>query len=128
MMDISQIGKFVEVGYRALENREEIEYVAGRIQPYVDMVKADADLFPRITKLLAAIFPADPNAPRPTYDVKWVQRALNDCGAEPQLAVDGRYGEHTRDAVSVFQRRHDLLVDGWLGPMTMAVLHVLAGS
>lgn len=122
--------KYVEVGYRALEHREEIEYLAGRVQPYVDMIKADApDLFPQAAKLFGELFPADPNAPKPTYDVKWVQRRLNAMAVEMSpLAVDGDYGEKTYEAVKSFQIQHGLVADGWLGPKTMAVLHALSGA
>ena len=36
---------------------------------------------------------------------------------------DGQYGNDTAAAVKQFQSRNDLVVDGYLGPSTMAVLH-----
>ncbi len=43
--------------------------------------------------------------------------------------ADGRYGEKTRDAVILFQRRNGLAVDGRVGPATAAALGVtLSGS
>ena len=38
--------------------------------------------------------------------------------------ADGRYGEKTRDAVRLFQRRNGLAVDGRVGPKTAAALGV----
>ena len=43
--------------------------------------------------------------------------------------ADGRYGEDTRNAVRLFQRRNGLTVDGKVGPSTAAALGVtLSGS
>ena len=41
-----------------------------------------------------------------------------------QGTADGRYGEDTRDAVRLFQRRNGLPVDGRVGPATAAALGV----
>lgn len=44
-------------------------------------------------------------------------------------SADGRYGEATRDAVKLFQRRNGLDVDGKVGPATAAALGVtLSGA
>ena len=44
-------------------------------------------------------------------------------------SADGRYGEATRDAVRLFQRRNGLPVDGKVGPKTAAALGVtLSGT
>jgi hypothetical protein len=50
-----------------------------------------------------------------------VQRALG-------LPADGVYGRRTRAAVRRFQRRHDLTVDGVIGPETLAELGISADS
>ena len=42
--------------------------------------------------------------------------------------ADGKYGEATRDAVMLFQRRNGLTVDGRVGPDTAAALGVTLSS
>jgi putative chitinase len=32
-------------------------------------------------------------------NIRWLQSALNDLGAQPQVLVDGRYGPHTAEAI-----------------------------
>jgi len=48
----------------------------------------------------------------------WLQKSLNDLGAEPKLAVDGRPGPATRQAVIKFQKAAGLAADGKAGPAT----------
>lgn len=56
-------------------------------------------------------------------DVTKVQKRLIQYGYMSGSA-DGRYGEKTRDAVKLFQRRNGLTVDGKVGPSTAAALGV----
>ena len=61
-------------------------------------------------------------------DVVKVQKRLIQYGYLSGTA-DGRYGEKTRDAVILFQKRNALTVDGRVGPRTAAALGVtLSGS
>lgn len=53
--------------------------------------------------------------------VRDVQEALQTHG-QPGVAVDGRFGPQTRDAVRAFQREHHLREDGIVGPQTAAAL------
>jgi putative chitinase len=55
-------------------------------------------------------------------DVKQLQEALNDLGADPKLVVDGRYGPATRRAVREFQAAAGIKVDGIAGPATEAAI------
>lgn len=58
----------------------------------------------------------------PMDDVRELQLALNQLGADPALTVDGRYGPATEAAVKVFQRSQKLKADGIAGPATRAVI------
>ena len=55
-------------------------------------------------------------------DLQTRLQALNYLDGE----ADGKYGEKTRDAVMLFQRRNGLTVDGRVGPDTAAALGVRA--
>lgn len=55
-------------------------------------------------------------APRPnTYDMVWVQWALNQLGSYPSLLIDGISGTNTKRAIRAFQKAHKLRVDGIAG-------------
>jgi putative chitinase len=54
--------------------------------------------------------------------VRWLQKALNDLGADPKLVVDGRYGQATRRAVKEFQAAAGIVADGIAGPVTEAAI------
>jgi peptidoglycan hydrolase-like protein with peptidoglycan-binding domain len=51
-----------------------------------------------------------------------LQQRLNDAGANPPLAVDGKFGPGTQRAVIAFQRANGLQPDGVVGPKTRAKL------
>lgn len=57
-------------------------------------------------------------------DVKELQKALNDLGADPKLVVDGRYGPNTKQAVRDFQATAGIKVDGIAGPVTEAAIRL----
>jgi len=54
--------------------------------------------------------------------LKWLQKALNDLGTDPELAVDGRYGPATRRAVMKFQTAAGIAADGNVTPATEAAI------
>jgi peptidoglycan hydrolase-like protein with peptidoglycan-binding domain len=54
-------------------------------------------------------------------DVAWIQRALNQI-ISAGLAVDGKLGPQTREAIKNFQRSRGLTADGIVGPTTEAAL------
>ncbi len=55
-------------------------------------------------------------------DVKFVQDAMNRLGWQPELKVDGNYGEKTSKAVQHFQKSFGMKVD-FAGPETVEALH-----
>lgn len=55
-------------------------------------------------------------------DYKAVQQALNKAGASPPLVTDGKWGAKSTEALKAFQRAHSLVVDGALGPKSLAAL------
>ena len=67
--------------------------------------------------------PAEPwEAGEEDDNVKGLQEALNDLGANPKLVVDGRYGPATRKAVKEFQAAAGIVADGIAGPVTEAAV------
>ena len=72
---------------------------------------------------------ANDGAPLPAWqaadtdgDTGWLQQALNDLGASPPLALDGRYGPATVAAVRWFQSTVGVPADGVAGEVTRAAL------
>jgi lysozyme family protein len=62
------------------------------------------------------------------HDTLWLQDALNKCGADPKLLVDGNYGRGTRAAVTAFQNQAGITADGLAGPQTFGVLETKLAS
>jgi peptidoglycan hydrolase-like protein with peptidoglycan-binding domain len=60
--------------------------------------------------------------------VKNLQQRLNAAGADPPLKDDGAFGPLTRGAVEQFQRQQGLVVDGKIGPRTLAALDAVAAA
>lgn len=66
-----------------------------------------------------------PDLPAPPVDARdafWLQSALNQFGADPQLEVDGIRGPATRNAVRAYQLSKGLDADGLVGPATLAAI------
>ena len=59
--------------------------------------------------------------------VKTIQQKLKNWGYYTG-AVDGIYGQKTKEAVKYFQRRNKLAVDGIAGPKTLAAMGISASS
>jgi putative chitinase len=58
------------------------------------------------------------------FDTLWLQKALNDLGADPPLTLDGLYGPGTTAAVKDFQKSAKIKVDGVAGEVTRAALRL----
>jgi putative peptidoglycan binding protein len=57
-----------------------------------------------------------------TGTMVWVQQSLNTLGANPQLGVDGIYGDGTEAALRQFQRAHGVNVNGLPTRATIAAM------
>lgn len=111
--------------YRAVQEKEVVEEVIPRLKPYViiarslvQMVQNDADLWLKLEAIAHYVFPEGAAAPA-LPDMQWVQKALNAFGAKQtppfHIPVDGISGEHTGDAIAIFQTASGLDVDRWFG-------------
>jgi len=104
--DIRTITRVINGGYNGLaERREWFEKVWGLLQKKGTAPEAWATAS------------AD-------EDTGWLQEALNDLGAVPQLVVDGRYGPETERAVKWFQEIVGLKADGIAGDVTRAAIRL----
>jgi peptidoglycan hydrolase-like protein with peptidoglycan-binding domain len=61
-------------------------------------------------------------------NISTVQAALNALGANPQLVVDGVYGDHTRDAIIAFQTMHGIKADGLVSATLLQALGLPTNS
>lgn len=110
--------------YRAFQEKEAVEEVIPRLKPYgiiarslVEMVQNDKDLWLKLEAIFHHIVPDGGMPALP--DMAWVQKALNAFGATQtppfHIPVDGINGEHTGDAVAIFQRTVGIQEDRWFG-------------
>lgn len=121
--DASVVGKFVGDG--------EFRYGVKDTQlGVIPMMKRIVELRPDLALPTpfptATDAPAAPPAPAPVpeghHDAAALQRALNELGTEPELAVDNSFGRATRHAVMAFQRVAGLKDDGISGQATWAAI------
>jgi murein L,D-transpeptidase YcbB/YkuD len=107
----------------ATTNAGRIKRTYELIQPILALYLANAkEIETNVTMLAEAFGVTHPEAKSSIeiparYDVKWIQRQLNKY-LGTNLDLDGDYGTATKDAVSHFQKRQNLPVDGWVGPAT----------
>lgn len=107
----------------AAADRDDIREITRVVNGGFNGLKSRRAWFTRIYPLLTG----DPDAAgwhdaAPSDDVRDLQIALNQLGADPRLEEDGRYGPGTEAAVKAFQRSQKLKVDGVAGPATRAVI------
>jgi peptidoglycan hydrolase-like protein with peptidoglycan-binding domain len=118
------LGTFMQIGFRLLQNREEIGKTWGQLEPIIRQAIAAA---PQLKELAQKLAPEmlqgtmTASAGEPTYDVRWVQSGLNQV-MNAGLEVDGDMGPVTGEAIKKFQAANNLVVDGWMGTATAAAL------
>ena len=111
--------------YREIERlAPQVVKVAGEIQallPKVQLVMGQA--IELGNKIAPELMPAAKQPAEQVFDAKWLQASLNEVMGT-NLVVDGIVGPLTRNAVETFQKMHSppLVVDGWAGVQTMALL------
>lgn len=86
------------------------------------LIMAMMQLDPSIDFDGGAVTQTLPPPPADIRDAFWLQRALNQFGADPQLDVDGIRGPATRNAVRSYQLSKGLDTDGLVGPATLAAI------
>ena len=117
------VGQIVGIALRIVSKRDKIAELWGQIVPLVEDIRGGNP--GKISKLLDELIPEgelEEGKQQPQeYTVEWLQESLNALGANPELTVDGTYGEATMDAVMDYQTAHPPLVpDGWAGVQTQA--------
>ena len=111
--------------YREIERlAPQVVKVAVEIQallPKVQLVMGQA--IELGNKIAPELMPAAKQPAEQVFDAKWLQASLNEVMGT-NLVVDGIVGPLTRNAVETFQKMHSppLVVDGWAGVQTMALL------
>ncbi|WP_066337137.1 peptidoglycan-binding protein [Azohydromonas lata] len=115
-----------EGGLNALADRNDLRGITRRINGGFNGFEDRQLWFDKLWPLFK-----DPAAPSEAWaaadadeQVRQLQTALNDLGADPRLEVDGRYGPATRRAVREFQAVAGLDVDGIAGPLTRAQIEM----
>ena len=127
------IRNIIGIGMRIISNSNEVARVGQKV--IAQIVQAE-QLFGEVRELIAVIapellvdlhvvqtLPSRFEQEKHEFDAKWVQQSLNHL-LHPQvkLKVDGIMGEKTSEAVSIYQDKRGLKVDGWVGVLTLARL------
>lgn len=111
-------------GLNTFADRNDIRTITLRINGGFIGLDDREDWFNKVFKLLEP----DENPgqiAQPDDDVTSLQQDLNTLGANPKLAIDGRYGPLTRQAVKEFQASAGIVVDGIAGPVTKATIKLM---
>lgn len=117
-------------GLNAFADRNDIRTITLRINGGLNGFSDREEWFAKAWRLLKTDSQSGESWEAGDHDdeVKWLQDALNDLGADPKLVVDGRYGPATRRAVKIFQAAAGLVADGIAGPVTEAAIKVRLNS
>ncbi len=110
--------KVVREGGGSYLTERSASYWVGFVRPFPDVAKEITQ--PKVPKV------ADqgqiPKYGERSDRVASLQRALNEKGAKPKLAVDTEFGPRTKKAVSAFQKQNGLPGSGVIGKKTMELL------
>jgi len=117
--------EWTEGNLNTLADRNDIVGITRRINGGFNGLNDRRLLFNKLFPLLSGDQAVDPvSAGLEDPDVKELQQALNDLGADPKLVVDGRMGPRTRMAIRAFQAAAGIRVDGIAGPITKATIEL----
>jgi peptidoglycan hydrolase-like protein with peptidoglycan-binding domain len=123
---------------KLMTNRDKIARLVGmlqriwaKIQPEVDYLRKEApEVFVLARDLIAVFAPQAQtwlakSAPLgAAFDIKWLQRSLNELGFGPLETNSGIYGPKTQAAVGKFQKAFGLEPDEWAGTDTISQIIV----
>jgi murein L,D-transpeptidase YcbB/YkuD len=126
---MANFGNIIGIGYRIIAHRNEIMAIWDKLVPIFQTVTG---AYPEIVALLDKLAPGvltttqvpllalgAHEADGEHYSITWLQQSLNAL-EDADLEVDGDMGAATKAAVTAFQARHGLKVDGWAGGDTVA--------
>jgi putative chitinase len=122
--------EWTEKGLNTFADKNNIRTVTLRINGGFNGLDERQGLFERVFRLLQpGGQPVEVwQAGEADGDMERIQEALNKLGADPKLAVDGRFGPATREAVRRFQTAAGIPVDGVPGPVTDAAIQLALGK
>jgi len=109
---------------------------AGSNQDMISLIKTLGPVVGTLAQIGGQMFPGvaaalQPAAAATTFDpvyVKWVQESCNALLVpNPNLKVDGVYGEGTKAAVKLLQRELHVTEDGWVGKVTKKLIEEKRG-
>jgi murein L,D-transpeptidase YcbB/YkuD len=136
---MSNILQYINIAVKALSQRDKIEQIIKEATPLIDkatpIVQEVLQKWPKLSPIIkdvaGTVFPnlgggtttpGTPQTPTVTFDVRWLQDALNQLGFGP-VDVDGVMGPQTHDAIKKFQEAHGLTPDGWAGMQTIPAIY-----
>lgn len=125
------LSRLLPLVWRAIQHRSTIMELLNVLTPlFNEIMRTGPIAWPIIRTLGAELFPemqmiVSEHAPIASFDTRWLQTSLNSL-MDAKLAVDGKYGNATRQAVEAFQVKYmgPSEADGWAGPRTTAHLYI----
>ena len=109
------VGAIISIGLKLVANRDKIANAWGTVQPILKQLQDSGVIADLVAEGSCAATANDVG----TSGCRRVSTSSSDAG----LAVDGSYGEKTREAVTAYQQAHSLEPDGWAGVATQASIY-----